>query len=88
MSQVIKAQAAASRVFEFIGRVPSIPLRGGLKLSELHGNIEFQNVNFIYPSRPDITILEKLSLTVPAGKIVALCGASVRIEFYDFLIFR
>lgn len=48
----------------------------GKKLSKVEGHIRFKNVNFSYPSRPDVLIFNKLSLDIPPGKIVALVGGS------------
>lgn len=48
----------------------------GRKLNRLEGHIQFNNVSFSYPSRPEVTIFDKLSLDIPAGKIVALVGGS------------
>ncbi|KAL2550887.1 ABC transporter B family member 14 [Forsythia ovata] len=42
----------------------------------LKGDIEFQNVKFCYPSRPEITILDSFSLKIEAGSKVALVGPS------------
>lgn len=44
--------------------------------SSVTGNIEFKNVEFNYPSRKEIKILDRLSLTIKAGQTVALVGAS------------
>ncbi|KAL0942300.1 ABC transporter [Colletotrichum truncatum] len=40
------------------------------------GDIVFQNVNFVYPKRPDVKILGNLCLTFPAGKVTAIVGPS------------
>jgi ABC-type multidrug transport system fused ATPase/permease subunit len=48
----------------------------GLKLKELNGNIEFENVSFNYPSRPDINILKKTNFKIKSGSTVALVGHS------------
>jgi ABC-type multidrug transport system fused ATPase/permease subunit len=48
----------------------------GEKLTELTGNIEFVNVKFSYPSRPDIQILNGTNLTIKPGSTVALVGQS------------
>lgn len=48
----------------------------GWKLNKLDGFIQFKDVNFSYPSRQDVIIFNKLSLDIPAGKIVALVGGS------------
>lgn len=51
-------------------------LKTGRKLDKLYGHIEFKDVSFCYPSRPDVVIFDKLCLDIPAGKIVALVGGS------------
>lgn len=40
------------------------------------GDIEFRNVDFAYPQRPDSQILHDFSLKVDAGTTVALVGTS------------
>jgi ATP-binding cassette subfamily B (MDR/TAP) protein 1 len=73
-----KAQGAATKIFEAIDRQPLIPADStdGKKLDTISGEIEFRNVNFTYPSRPDVPILKNFCLKVPAGKTVALVGES------------
>jgi ATP-binding cassette subfamily B (MDR/TAP) protein 1 len=39
-------------------------------------DIVLENVNFGYPMRPDLRILENLNVTFPAGKVTAIVGAS------------
>jgi ATP-binding cassette subfamily B (MDR/TAP) protein 1 len=48
----------------------------GLRLTEAQGGFEFNNVSFIYPSRPEITVLDKINLSLPAEKHTALVGLS------------
>ncbi|TYJ06292.1 hypothetical protein E1A91_A12G223500v1 [Gossypium mustelinum] len=48
----------------------------GHKLGKVEGHIEFKDVSFNYPSRPDVVIFNRFSLNIPAGKIVALVGGS------------
>lgn len=45
-------------------------------LDTIRGDIEFDNVKFVYPSRPDSLVLKHFNLKVEAGKTVALVGAS------------
>ena len=45
-------------------------------LAHVTGNVEFRNVSFSYPTRPEQTVLNELSLNLPAGKVVAVCGRS------------
>ena len=40
------------------------------------GTVEFRNVSFSYPSRPDATVLSNVSLTIPEGSAVAVVGPS------------
>lgn len=40
------------------------------------GNIEFRNVYFSYPTRPDHQVLSNFSLIIRKGTMVALCGPS------------
>lgn len=63
---------------EMISQKPSIiqDPSGGKCLSEVNGNIEFKEVTFSYPSRPDIVIFRDFSIFFPAGKTVAVVGGS------------
>ena len=44
--------------------------------SEFKGKIEFKNVTFAYPTKPDNIILKNLNLTINPGQHVALVGFS------------
>jgi ATP-binding cassette subfamily B (MDR/TAP) protein 1 len=72
------ATAAATKVFNTIERKSPIdPETDEGEIPEsLVGNIEFKDIKHIYPSRPDTTVLTDFNLQVPAGKIIALVGAS------------
>jgi ABC-type multidrug transport system fused ATPase/permease subunit len=45
-------------------------------ISSTKGDIEFDAVNFTYPSRKDVSVLRNLSLTARAGQTTALVGSS------------
>ncbi|XP_073533916.1 ATP-binding cassette sub-family B member 5-like isoform X2 [Phyllobates terribilis] len=56
------------------------------------GNIELQQILFNYPSRPDVSVLQDLSVTIQSGQTVAFvgssgCGKSTSVQllqrFYD-----
>jgi ATP-binding cassette subfamily B (MDR/TAP) protein 1 len=42
----------------------------------LEGNVTFSGVMFNYPTRPDIPVLQGLSLQVKKGQTLALVGSS------------
>ena len=48
----------------------------GNAIQTVQPQIQFNNVSFTYPSRPDIPVLKDLSFNVPSGHKVALVGAS------------
>ncbi|CAG8214940.1 unnamed protein product [Penicillium olsonii] len=48
----------------------------GQVLSEVKGHIEFRDVSFRFPSRPDNPVLRNLSLSCPAGQQTAIVGLS------------
>lgn len=72
------AKGAAANIFEVIRGKPSIdPMStGGHYPENIAGDIEFSRVYFRYPARPDIPILRSFTLSIPAGKTVALVGPS------------
>ncbi|WRT70520.1 uncharacterized protein IL334_007518 [Kwoniella shivajii] len=78
LASIAKARSAAAKLFHTIDRVPSIDSASleGSKLETVHGEIEFENVKFHYPSRPGVPILKGLTTTFHAGKTFALVGAS------------
>jgi ATP-binding cassette, subfamily B (MDR/TAP), member 1 len=43
---------------------------------EIKGVIEFRNVHFSYPTRPEVAVLDGFTLEIGAGKTVALVGPS------------
>uniref|UniRef100_A0A8C9XAL9 ATP-binding cassette, sub-family B (MDR/TAP), member 4 n=1 Tax=Sander lucioperca TaxID=283035 RepID=A0A8C9XAL9_SANLU len=88
------AQGAAYKVYNIIDHTPIIDSysKAGFKPDFITGDIEFKNIHFSYPSRPDVKILNNLSLSVKSGQTIALvgssgCGKSTTIQllqrFYD-----
>ncbi|XP_076594196.1 ATP-dependent translocase ABCB1 [Chaetodon auriga] len=88
------ARGAAHKVYSIIDHKPSIDSfsEAGFKPDYIKGDIEFKNIHFTYPSRPEVKILDNLSLKVASGQTIALvgssgCGKSTTIQllqrFYD-----
>ena len=73
-----EATVAAERMLEVIRRVPKIDSESnaGEELTRVAGEVEFKDVEFCYPSRPENPIFKSFSLRVPAGHTVALVGSS------------
>ncbi|NXP93361.1 MDR1 protein, partial [Passerina amoena] len=89
-----KARMSAQRIFQLLHRKPLIDSYSeqGEKLSHFEGNIEFRNVHFVYPTRPEVQVLQGLNVKVKKGQTLALvgssgCGKSTSIQllerFYD-----
>jgi ATP-binding cassette, subfamily B (MDR/TAP), member 1 len=72
------ASAASEKIFNTIDRKSPIDVQssGGTTPEACAGHISFRNVKLIYPSRPNTTVLDRISLDVPAGRITAIVGPS------------
>ncbi|XP_008944124.1 PREDICTED: multidrug resistance protein 1-like [Merops nubicus] len=73
-----KARISAQRIFQLLDRKPLIDSYSdeGEKLSNFEGNIEFRNVHFVYPTRPETKVLQGLNVKVNKGQTLALVGSS------------
>jgi ABC-type multidrug transport system fused ATPase/permease subunit len=77
MPNVAEAKAAAHDVFKLLDTpigIDALSTTG--KMVPYFRTIEFKNVNFSYPQRPDVKVLTDLSFTVNAGQKVAFVGPS------------
>lgn len=70
--------AAAAKIYSTIDRTsPLNPMSEvGEKLEHVQGTVELVGIKHIYPSRPEVVVMQDVSLVVPAGKTTALVGAS------------
>lgn len=73
-----KAKNAAKALRKLIDLKPSIDHwnQDGESVTNVDGTIEFRDVHFRYPTRPNVPVLRGLNLTVKPGQYVALVGAS------------
>ncbi|XP_055486778.1 ABC-type oligopeptide transporter ABCB9-like, partial [Leucoraja erinacea] len=67
---------AAEKVFEYLDREPRVRTDGTLVPESLQGHLEFKDVTFSYPAKPDVQVLQDVSFEVRAGEVTALVGPS------------
>uniref|UniRef100_A0A8W7PRF9 ATP-binding cassette sub-family B member 10, mitochondrial n=1 Tax=Anopheles coluzzii TaxID=1518534 RepID=A0A8W7PRF9_ANOCL len=92
-TELNKGVGSASRLWEIIDRKYAIPIDGGIEVSNPPaGQIQFRDVVFHYPSRPDAPILNGVNLTIEPGTSTAVVGrsgsgkstiASLMLRLYD-----
>lgn len=73
---LMKGIQAALRVIHFTSEKTTGVRADLVHLKEINGNINFSDVQFSYPTRPNNKILRGLNLNVLNGKTVALVGES------------
>lgn len=73
-----KGASAAAELFRVIDRPSEIDSLSeeGLLPEKCGGQVEIGGINFAYPTRPDVPVLNNFSLRVPANSTTALVGAS------------
>ncbi|MBA0629633.1 hypothetical protein Godav_024155 [Gossypium davidsonii] len=75
---ILKRRKSLTSVFEIIERVPKIEPddNTALKPPNVYGSIELKNVDFCYPTRPEMLVLSNFSLKVNGGQTLAVVGVS------------
>ncbi len=68
-----RGMASTNRVMDLLDTLIAID-SGHLTLPQARGEIELKNVTFAYPDRS--TVVNKLSLSIPAGQTIAIVGAT------------
>lgn len=71
----MRAAGASERVFELMERAPKLS-PGPHRLPRVEGAVAFSDVGFAYPARPDVRVLQQLSLALRPGEVVAVVGPS------------
>lgn len=74
--EMLNSVGAAGKVFEYLDRKPEVSAEGTLAPDQLKGHIQFNQVNFAYPSCPSKTVLQEFSLELKPGEMTALVGSS------------
>ncbi|MCF8463862.1 MAG: ATP-binding cassette domain-containing protein [Flavobacteriales bacterium] len=92
-AQIQKAIGAAERILEIMDEDPEpYEAANPANVSAISGSLKFDNVQFRYPSRPDISVLNGVSFDAKKGETIALVGpsgsgkstiASLVLRFYD-----
>lgn len=76
-TQLQKTIGASERVVEMMEETPEMqPDAAEAPTARLAGAIEYHNVHFRYPARPDVEVLQGISLSIQPGEKVALVGYS------------
>ncbi|NGO49601.1 ABC transporter transmembrane domain-containing protein [Allomesorhizobium camelthorni] len=92
--ELSQAAGAAERLTEILAEEPAIVAPANPKSlpSPARGQVEFRDISFSYPARPDLPTLHGLSFSVKSGETVAIVGPSgagkstvfsLLLRFYD-----
>jgi ATP-binding cassette, subfamily B, bacterial len=73
-SQLQKSIGASERILEILETADEKPEAS--TSIKLQGKIEFNNVQFAYPTRPDVQVLKGINISIKPGEKVALVGPS------------
>lgn len=71
-----RAAGAAQRVLSLVDSKPDIQPTEGIKIPSVQGDVQFDDVSFLYQLRPDQKVLDRLNLTIKHGQVTALVGPS------------
>ncbi len=76
--ELSQAAGAAERLTELLAEMPAVskPAAPVPLPAKPLGAVEFRNVSFTYPSRPDLPALHNMSFSVKPGEKVAIVGPS------------
>jgi ATP-binding cassette, subfamily B, bacterial len=76
--QILKSLGATERLREILKEdsEQDASISKETKGGKLNGEIEFSNVKFSYPSRPEIEVLKNINIKIRPGEKVAFAGAS------------
>lgn len=77
-TQLVRAVGSTERIVEILDESSELVIADGTKpiTKPLTDDIIYQNVEFRYPSRPDLDVLKCINLEIKGGQTVALVGSS------------
>ncbi|XP_013870166.1 ABC-type oligopeptide transporter ABCB9 [Austrofundulus limnaeus] len=73
---LMQGVGAAEKVFEYLDRKPKHPADGTEAPDTCTGLVEFKDITFAYPTRPETDVLKGVSFTLRPGEVTALVGPS------------
>ncbi len=76
--EFMHAVGASERIFSLLDSPPTLtsPPAPRTIPTETDGEVQFHNVSFFYPTRPDVQVLHDVSFNIGVGRHVALVGPS------------
>jgi len=76
--KIQKSMVIAEKLFKIIDYIPNIKNAPHNEFSymKLNGEIEFKNINFSYPTKKDVEILNNFNLKIKPGMRLGIVGAS------------
>eukprot|EP00826_Nyctotherus_ovalis_P054726 TRINITY_DN718_c0_g1_i5.p1 TRINITY_DN718_c0_g1~~TRINITY_DN718_c0_g1_i5.p1 ORF type:complete len:1232 (-),score=388.43 TRINITY_DN718_c0_g1_i5:253-3948(-) len=77
MKEIGDAQVSAFEIYELIDSVAEVNKDVPTKKippENFRGRIEFRNVTFYYPTRPDVKVLDNFSMVFENGTMTGICG--------------
>lgn len=79
LASIQRALGATDRVFDIIDE-SNEPIDLAYKTNQnnnrVKGDIDFRNIEFTYPTRPDFKVLHNISFSAKSGQTIALVGSS------------
>ena len=78
LGNLASVMGASDKIVALMKYKPDLVAGKEIIEGEINGSLEFRNVKFRYPSKPEVQVLKGVSLSVDNAKnrVVALCGTS------------